>query len=307
MLSFAPASSAEAVVLDRVVAVVNGEAVTRSELEARWRETRANPELRNEFRTREVLLSRLIEMRLERQRARELGLSVAPGDVDREVHRIMADNGIGSLEELKTLLAREGTTLEAVRKDLEERIMAEQLMWREVRSRVRVSEAEVRRYYEAHQDELSDPPSFRLRQILFSLSGLSEGERAEAEAAIARVREQAHDRDSFLAAESSLAGTPGVKAGPAGEFRLDELSPELAKPLSGLKEGEVSPALNLRGGTVALFLLDRLVQPPPPAYEAAAPLIRERLGMQKMGQARSEWMDQLRRNAHIEIRELGQG
>jgi peptidyl-prolyl cis-trans isomerase SurA len=290
-------------VLDRVAAVVGGEAIPLSELESRWREIQAHPQ-EGGPKTREELLNRLIDSRVQLQRARDLGIEAGPADVDAALQRLMADNGIPSLAALKEVLAEEGRTVEDLRREVGGQLTRLRLIQREVTAKLRIPEDVLRGYYEAHRADFSKGRQVRLRQIVFQVGDLPPERQEDVVTAVRTLRDQLTDRASFRAAERRLAGSPGVVTGEAGLFGEQDLRPELAAAVLPLKAGEISQPLPLPTG-MGVFLVDDVVPGVPIPFDDALARVRDRVAAEMTEARLGAWLADLKRNTHIQIRQIG--
>lgn len=138
--------------LDRVVAVVNGEAIMQSQLEDRLAQARSqlagrDIELPPERVMREQILDRLIVEEIQLQMAREAGLSVDDTELNRQVRQIAQRNGM-TLEQFADALEADGLSLEVVREEVRREMLLRELQQRQVGSRVNMNEREVERLME---------------------------------------------------------------------------------------------------------------------------------------------------------------
>lgn len=138
--------------LDRVVAVVNGEAIMQSQLEDRLAQARSqlagrDIEIPPERVMREQILDRLIVEEIQLQMAREAGLSVDDTELNRQVRQIAQRNGM-TLEQFADALEADGLSLEVVREEVRREMLLRELQQRQVGSRVNMNEREVERLME---------------------------------------------------------------------------------------------------------------------------------------------------------------
>ena len=284
--------------IDRVVAVVNSEAITQSELDERWAQVQQVPGAPT---SRESLLTRMIELKLQQQRAKMLRMAAQPADIDAALAGILEDNNIPSLEALEKVLRAENRSLAEFRKEIATQISLMRVIQAEVTSKVRLDEAELRTYYNAHPDEFKANGTIRLRQIHLAIDDTAED--ATGAVTMAELRKKVTDRKAFMAAEAGLAGQPGITVGAAGEFSRDELLPALANALDQLPEGAVSKPITLPNGT-AIFLVDAVTGTEPMPFEQIVPLVRERATKAATERQLAKWLTSLKANAYIEIRTL---
>lgn len=152
--------------VDRIVAVVNQDAIMESELTERIAQTRSQLTLQGideppEQVLREQVLERMILEEIQLQMARESGLSIDDTELNRQVRAIAESNGM-SLEQFADALESDGLTLAAVREEIRRELVLRELHQRRVGSRVNLSEREVERLME--QENL---PREQAQQMLF--------------------------------------------------------------------------------------------------------------------------------------------
>ncbi len=140
-------AKAAAQTLDRIIAVVNDEAITATELDARTQI--ALQQLRRQNIAapaadvlRRQVLERLIVDRAQIQLARESGVRVDDATVNAAIARIAEQNG-ANLPEFRERLQKEGISIARFRDDVRDDILMTRLRDREVDSRIQVSEGEI--------------------------------------------------------------------------------------------------------------------------------------------------------------------
>ena len=144
------ADEPEAVPLNRIVALVNREIVTRLELEDRI--AIATDQLRKQGVTlppRNILEKQVLEaillQRIQLSFAKENGIRVDETQLDRAIARIADDNKL-TVEQFRTALARDGIRFDRFREDIRKEIILSRVREREVASKVVVSEGEIDEY-----------------------------------------------------------------------------------------------------------------------------------------------------------------
>src|SRR6267142_46995 len=197
------ASLAHGVTLvDRIVAVVNKEVITYSELyEAvgmaeRQLRRQGTPAPERPVLERQML-ERLILDKAQLQLARETGIRVDELQLDRAVERIAQSNNM-TLAEFRRALESDGVPFDAWRNDVRQQMLMQRLREREVENRVQVSETEVDVFLE-QQKSRPEGAEYNLAHILVRVP---EGASPE------RIR-QARER-----AEQALAEVKGAAPGP---------------------------------------------------------------------------------------------
>ena len=235
------APSAQALVVDRIVAVVNEEIITLSELQEEALRIRALPReaLSDRMRLYPVL-RRMIEARLLVQTARRKGLQVSDAELDAAIEDIKQANRLTD-EAFREALREEGITLEEYRKRLAEEILRARILEKEVRSRVVVSDAEIQTYYQSHRERFRVPREIRVRHLLLPLAPEAPPEEVrrvmeKAEALKARI--EAGDDFARLAREYSRDPSAPY-GGDLGFIRRGTLEPAFESVVFSLKPGQI--------------------------------------------------------------------
>lgn len=151
ILSSIISSSARAVIIEKVVAVVNKQVITLTELQERAilvRRALGNPNI-----PLQDVLHHIVVETIEVQRAKELGLRVSDETIDSYIENFMKENHLDKAS-FDKLLKSWGITLDAYREEVRRRILISKVVNLEVKSRIAVPEEEAREYYEEHKDEL---------------------------------------------------------------------------------------------------------------------------------------------------------
>jgi peptidyl-prolyl cis-trans isomerase SurA len=263
----APAALAQgsSLTVDRIVAVVNKEVITLSELndaiagaerELRRRGT-APPE-------RAVLerqmLERLILDRAQGQLARDTGIRVDELQLDRAVQRIASSNNM-TLPDFRAALERDGLPYEQFRKEVREQIALTRLREREVDDKIQVSDSEIDLFLEAMKAAPAERTEFNLAHVLIRVPEQASPERIEAARARAtQVRTDALAGADFAKLAATYSDAPDALRGGALGWRMQDRLPELfAEALAKLKPGDTSEVLRSPAGFHILKLLDRRV------------------------------------------------
>lgn len=305
-LSFLKGLSDGAVMLDRVVAVVNKEVITWSEL-YKMMEYEASDQVKamNEQDRMKVLkdnesvfLDRLIDMRLEVQEGARIGLEVSSEEVKEAIEDIkkkysLTDNA------LEESLKKDGLTLEEYKKRLSEQILVSQLVNREIRSKVVVSEADAKNYFDANRDKFSDGETFKLREILLKKPEHDADRKAvEERASLIMQRLKAGDDFSALAREYS-DDPSGKMGGDLGYIKKSYMAKEFIEMLSHMKVGDFSNPFWTEKG-LHIIKLDEKV--PPKSATEVMESVKKQLAEAEFSERYKSWIKGLREKAHIEIR-----
>jgi peptidyl-prolyl cis-trans isomerase SurA len=262
-LAALPAAARDAVLVDRVVAVVNKDVVTLTELAERT--ARAEQELRRQriaaperAALERQVLERLVLDKAQLQLAASTGMRVDELQLDRAVQRVAQNNGL-ALAEFRSALERDGVDFEHFRAELRQQILLTRLREREVDDRVQVSEAEIDAYLEEHKSSLASKVEYDAAHVLVRVPEQARPEQVEqARMRATRARDEARAGGDFarLAASHSDAGD-ALQGGALG-WRAPGRLPELfAEALAGMQPGAVSDLLRSPAGFHVVKLLGR--------------------------------------------------
>jgi peptidyl-prolyl cis-trans isomerase SurA len=246
---------------DAIVAVVNSEAITRRELEARVQAARATlasqqisaPDAATLERQ---VLERMIVDRTQLQEAATTGIRIDDFQLDRAISRIAEQNKV-TVTEMRDQIEREGLPFAMYREDLRQEITLVRLRERAVDSLVQVSESEIDNFL-TDQNETA-PSQLTLAQILVRVPEGSSSDRvAELRRKAEALQVQARGPVDFarLAAASS-DGEEALRGGDLGTRPTDRWPGIFIEAVSKLKPGEISNIVQSGNGFHIVKLVDR--------------------------------------------------
>jgi parvulin-like peptidyl-prolyl isomerase len=292
-------------IIERVVAKVNGEVLTLSEFEARQvaavQAARVGADGVERFLrdNNQRILQEAIDDLLLIQRAREIGLRVRPEYLDGVLEDIKKEHGITTEEAFQEQLRREGLTVGEFKRNIERSMLRRQVVAREVESRVTISDAEARAEYDAHREDYYVPASVHLHEIVL------EGPDAETRARTLAERLAKGEDFAALARQHSVAGS-AKDGGDLGRVARGDLAADLAKIVFDLPVGAVSPPQATTTG-VRLLKVVAKTEAGQTSFEAARPLLLQRLQQARLPQAVEEYLAGLRKTAgtiDVRVREV---
>src|SRR5690625_2883050 len=154
--------------LDRIVAIVNEQAVMQSRLDERMAQVRSQlvaqgQELPPEGMLRERLLDQIILEEIQLQMAANAGLSIDDTTLNRQVRQIAESNGM-TLDQLADALEADGLSVAVVREEIRREMVLRELHQRQIGGRVNISDREVERFIDQQGGNIS---ADQARQALF--------------------------------------------------------------------------------------------------------------------------------------------
>jgi len=293
-------------VLDRVVAVVNNEAVTLSELlesVAHYLyENRQPAPGEGEQALKERLLQRLVEHRLQLQEAEREKIVVEEDEVTEQLAELMKRAGVKSQEELEGAVKAQGLTMESVRKRVREQIKIQKVVRRKVALRTTVTEEEIERYFLENREKLETGLSFHARHILIAPPSPSDSDWEVARQKAEEVWELVRAGQGFAELARRYSRDPSAPdGGDLGVTKQGELAPEIETQILRLRPGEAAAPFRTRLG-YHIFKLEWKENLTDQALAQTKQQIRDILFRQKYQDRLETWLQQLRRRAVIEIR-----
>lgn len=283
-------------ILDRIVAVVNNEVITLSELEEEVDEVKEQArrrfngtELDRRLRQIDYMgLNRMIERKLQIQIAKRRGIKVTDDEVKDAISRLRRLGETPNESDPKEMAS------------IKEQLTAMRIVNQQVRSGLLVSEEEMLRFYKQHQDRFVLPPEARISQILVALGPSS---------ALLQIREKAQqiyallkkgDRFEELAARYS-DGAEARRGGSLGFVRLGDILPQIQRVIESVPVGQFSEPVPSPMG-MHIIRVDERKPPQYRPYEEVKEDLRNVVFQLKSEQAYLEWIKDLRDRSYIEVR-----
>lgn len=260
----APASSPRVLTVDRIVAVVNDEVITQFDLALRTRLAVAQLSRQGtalppaEVLERQVL-ERMISDRVQLQIARDTGIRIDDGQLEKILTRIAADNKM-TLPQFRDAIERDGMVFARFRDDLRDEVLISRLREREVDSRIVVTESEIDNFLknsavQGGNDELN------LAHILVRVpEGASPEQLAERRARAEQALGQVKAGTDFGQVAAAFSEAPdALKGGVMGARPADRWPTLFADAAKGLRVGETSSVLRSPAGFHIIRVIDRKV------------------------------------------------
>jgi peptidyl-prolyl cis-trans isomerase SurA len=302
-----PSAEERTMVLDRVVASVNDEAITLSEVQEEGQPVirKIFQEFVGEERTRQVeraqqeLVEDLIERRLMYQVARREGVLPSAAEVQGAIEDIKRTNNVTDDAQFRALLKTEGLTFEQIQRSINERLAIGRLLSRQIRSTIILFEDELLKYYEAHPEKFQRNAEAEIGLIFIAIGPGRNAEqaRARAEEALAKLRAGAAFAE--IASEYS-DGPTRDRGGQVGVVHRGDLAPEIELQAFGLPAGGVSPAVRTDAGW-NIIRVERSKAEGRAPFSEVRDSIREGLFAEKFEAKRKDWIAALRARASIQI------
>lgn len=304
------AASAHAVMVDRIVAVVNNDIITESELETAFAlfQKRIEASYKGPDKEKVIaegrlhILSRMIDGKLIEQRAAKQGVTVRDEDVMATIKDLLDKKNIQMDDFLKTL-EREGSTFDAYRREIRDQMTRMRLLRREIRIGLLVTDEEIGDYYVKHRTDYEGKEAFRIKQILLlAPENQDRARRTKRLADAESIRKRLKDGESFdlLAAQFSQ-GPAAAAGGDIGFVEAGTMLPEVDHAAGKLKIDEISEVIASPVGFHIIKVLDKRGGGNK-SIDAIREEIKMKLEDEKMEKKYEQWIGDLRKQSRIEIR-----
>jgi peptidyl-prolyl cis-trans isomerase SurA len=251
------------ITIDRIVAVVNDEVITRLDLNERT--DLATKQLQQQgtpLPPRDVLerqlLERLVSDRVQLQFAKETGLRVDDVELERALNRIAQDSKL-TLQQMRETLEKDGIPFARFREDIRNEIILARLREREVDNKISITEGEIDNFISTRQAQDGKGDEYNLSHILIVVPEHASPEQIQqrqsrAEQALTQLTSGADFRQ--IAATFSEA-PDALQGGLIGWRDLSRLPTIFVEAVKNLQVGAVSPILRSANGFHILKLNDK--------------------------------------------------
>jgi len=250
-------TSLHAETVDRIVAIVNDDVITYSDLlregepiferieeEApAWQKEKTLEEARQE------ILNRLIDKTIVDQRAAQFEITVSDEETDHAIANIMTSNNT-TLEAFRSELEKSGQTLEAYRKTIKSQILQSKLINVEVRSKVVITDEMIRDYYNKNYSKRTTGDGYHIRQIGISWDNQEHTiSKDEAHEKAEKLRARILNGESFQEIAKQFSDLPSAgDGGDIGTFKKNELSAYMRDTIINMKPGDISKVIETSSG-----------------------------------------------------------
>jgi peptidyl-prolyl cis-trans isomerase SurA len=283
-------------VRDRIVAVINTEVITQSELEEEVAELKqqsrqrlTGPDLERRLRQIDYMgINRMIERKLQIQIAKRRGIKVTDDEVKDAVARLRRLGESPNENDPKEMAT------------IKDQLTALRIINQQVRSSLLVSDEEMRRFYEQHRERFLLPPEVRISQILIALGRGNE---------MLQVRDKARQVHGLLKKGDSFEelavryseGQESRRGGSLGFVRIGDMLAQIQKAIQDLPPGQVSEPIASPMGMHIIRVDERKPAQYRP-FEEVRDDIRNAVYQLKSEDAYQAWIKDLKDQSYIEVR-----
>lgn len=297
-------------IIDRIVAIVNDDIITESDLNNEGKALfnrimeeaptwQIEPSLK---KAREETLERLIDKLILQQRATQYGVSVSDEELEAAIKNIMANNNINK-EDFTREIEKAGHTFAGYKETIRTQILQSKLVSIEVRSKIVITEEKINAYYNQHYVKKSEGEGYHILQIGISWKSTDTPRtKTEAQSIAEEIRNKIVKGEQFKEVAKSFSDLPSaVDGGDIGVFPEGELAAYMRDVIVKMRPGEISPVVETPVGFQFFKLLsvkegDLIMQEP---YDNVKEKIKEHLYEEELKTHYDKWVTELREEAYI--------
>ena len=300
----------DTILVDRIVAVVNNEIITLYDLNQKFTPYAkkikalgysAEKERKTLFKVRSDVLNQLIDHKLSNQQIEKYKLTVTEKEIDNALERMKASRHYTD-EDIRAGLAQQGLTMEDLRKELKDQLLRRKLVNLEVKSKIVVTEEDIKSYFESHPEKYAGDKKYQLWNIYVTVSSAAtDAEKRSALNKMQVVLDKLKQGNSFeaLTSDEALASLQ-VKGGELGLFLIKELSPQLQSVVKDMKTGEFSSILDSGIGYQIIYV-QKVIDTTIKNLAEAEKEIEDILFKELVDNKYREWLKELRSRSHIKV------
>ena len=301
----APSIMSAARIVERIIARVNNDIVTQRQFEQKQEDLRA--QLAHEYSGAELdaqlkeqsknLLRDLIDQDLMVQKAKDLDIKVET-DVVKRLDEIRKENHFATQDELQAAVEKQGMVWEDFEDNIRRNLLMREVIGREVGSRIIVTHADTRKYYDAHKQDFAFPEGVHLGEILISTDNRKpEDAEKRGEAALAELKAGAKWADVARKYSDHASASDG---GDIGFFKQGTLAPAVADAIAKLGDNEITGLIQTKFGYMIVKVFERRKQGIA-SYDEVEQRVSEILYNQQMEPALREYLRTLRKESYIKL------
>lgn len=310
--SLAAQSPSKGRLVEEIVARVNNEIITASDLqrarnsvqdEAKQDCPNCTPQqLRALVADKDKnVLRDLIDQSLLVQRAKDMSINVEP-EVVKRLDQIRQQNNIPTMEELEKKVSESGISFEDFKANIRNGMLTQEVIRREVGSHIIIGRDEVQKYYDEHKKEFQRPEQVVLAEIFVSTEGKKEEEIPELEKKARNLLERVKKGEDFNElAKRHSDGSTAKAGGELGVFERGQLSKELEDVVFKLNKGQLTDIIRTKTGLLFLKVEQRYdagLQP----LDKVEPEIMNRLYSGRMEPALRKFLQTLRQESYVVVK-----
>jgi peptidyl-prolyl cis-trans isomerase SurA len=312
-LGISARAQTKSTVVEEIVARVNNEIITREDLEharaslegeIRDGCAKCTPEqVREQVGVKDKdLLRDLIDQSLLTQRAKDNGINV-DAEVIKRLDAIRQQNKLPSMEALEAEVSKSGQDFEEFKSQIRDQLLTQELIRKEVGSKIIVSHEDIVKYYNDHKAEFVRPETVVLREIFVSTEGKPEADLPALRKKADGLRERVlNNGDDFGAMAKRYSDSPTAQQeGELGVFQRSQLDAKIAEKVFALSRNQMTDVMETKTGFEILQVRERYEAGEQP-LDKVEPEISNKLYEMHMEPGMRSYLTTLREDSYVQIK-----
>jgi peptidyl-prolyl cis-trans isomerase SurA len=308
-----PAITGEGKVVEEIIARVNNEIITSSELEKARAAAAddANQECKGRCTPEQLqvavedrqkfALRDLIDQSLLAQRGKDMGVNVE-ADVVKQLDQIRIQNGFDSQDKLENAVSKEGLNWDDFKNNIRNKFLTQEVIRREVGSHITIGRDDATKYYEEHKKEFVKPEQVALRAIEISTAGKTDTELPDLKKKADDMLRRIKDGEDFATLAKRFSdGSTAQQGGYLGVYKRGELSKQLEDQVFAMKKNQLTDVIETKQGYLILQVLERYEEGEQP-FEKVENEIMDHLYSERMEPALREYLKTLREQSYVVVK-----
>jgi peptidyl-prolyl cis-trans isomerase SurA len=248
------------------------------------------------------LLRDLIDQSLLTQRAKDEGINVDT-DVIKRLDAIRQQYKLPDLDALEKEVTKSGQDYEDFKSQLRNQLLTQELMRKEVGSKIIVSHEDIVKYYNEHKDEFVRPETVVLREIFVSTEGKPEADLPALKKKAEGLRDRVmNNGDDFGELAKRYSDSPTAQqSGDLGTFQRSQLDSKIAEKVFALTRNQMTDVMETKTGFEVLQVRERYDAGEQP-LEKVEPEISNKLYEKSMEPAMRTYLTTLREDSYVQIK-----
>lgn len=299
--------SAEQLV-DRLLAEVNGEAITHSEVQTKVTkgpliEVSPYPALESDP-PEKIALQDLVNKTLIMQKADELDLDISDAELGEEINKFLQRRNM-TREALMEALAQQGMTFEQYKEDFRTQTIIQMFQGRELLPQLKITDRDLQLYYLRNSGSMAENIRLTLKQLDISIppdavDAVKEGKKQLVE----KVYQELEGGMPFEQAVKIYSDNQSAResGGAMSPLYLKDLAPIFQNSIKDLEEGRYTRPIETPGGYF-IFYVSKKEFAGNDQYEKQKPQLEAALKQEEMGKLLQKWIEGQRRRSNIKIKD----
>ena len=294
--------------IDRIVAIVNDEIITQTDVDrvlatiaAEYRSVYSDPKeyAQKLKQVKKNIINQMVDEKLILSEAKKFDINIEEEVIEDRIEQIKKD--FPNEEDFEQALETQDVTL----KDLRDRFRNQEIMKKAVdyfvRFEIKIDPIEIKQFYQSHQQEFLHPEEVHVKSIFIRVN--ESGDEYEAEDMAKMVIERLREGDGFEdLAKSYSQGASAEDGGDLGFIEKGQLIKEIDEVIFSLQPAEFSDVIKVPSG-YRIFKIEEKRPQKQLSFSEVQDSIEDILYRKKFAEFFRSWIEELKQNAYIQIKE----